>query len=96
MMFLAIANGGLRDSLYKQPLGDLAAHQISTILLLLFTGYFRMLAGRWPLISSSQAWMVGLIWLSLALTFEFGFGHCIAGHPWGRLFQDYNILAGRI
>ena len=34
MMFLAIANGGLRDSLYKQPLGDLAAHQVSTILLL--------------------------------------------------------------
>lgn len=99
MMFLAIANGSLRDILYKQSLGDLAAHQLSTVLLLLlllFAVYFRILAVRWPLTSSSQAWSVGLIWLGLTLAFEFGFGHCIAGHSWARLFHDYNILAGRV
>ena len=97
MMFLAIANGGLRDILYKQSLGDLAAHQLSTVLLLLlFAAYFRMLAVRWPLTSPSQAWSVGLIWLVLTLAFEFGFGHCIAGHSWARLCHDYNILAGRV
>jgi len=97
MMFLAIANGGLRDILYKQSLGDLAAHQLATVLLLLLlAAYFRMLAVRWPLASSSQAWSVGLIWLVLTLTFEFGFGHCIVGHSWAHLFHDYNILAGRV
>ena len=97
MMLLAIANGGLRDLLYKSHLGDLAAHQLSTVLLLLLlAGYFRLLANAWPLASASQAWTVGLRWLLLTLAFEFGFGHCIAGQSWSDLFADYNILAGRV
>jgi len=97
MMFLAIANGGLRDLLYKSSLGDLAAHQLSTVLLLLLlAGYFRLLAIRWPLPSARQAWTVGLAWLLLTLAFEFGFGHYIAGHSWDRLWAEYNLLAGRV
>jgi len=97
MMIIAIANGGLRDILYKQYLGDLAAHQLSTVLLLLLLAlYFRILAARWPLASYTQAWAVGLIWLVMTLAFEFGFGHFIVGHSWAHLFQDYDILAGRV
>lgn len=97
MMLLAIANGGLRDCLYKPRLGDLAAHQLSTVLLfLLLTAYFWVLVARWPPTSAVQAWTIGFIWLVLTVAFEFGFGRYIAGHPWCRIFFDYNILAGRI
>lgn len=57
MMMLAIINGGLRDFAYKSHVGDLPAHQISTvILIILFAGYFRFLAAVWPLRSASQVW----------------------------------------
>ena len=50
MMILAILNGTLRDVFYKPHVGDLAAHQISTVILLvLFAAYFRMLASIWPI-----------------------------------------------
>ncbi len=39
MMVLAIINGGLRDLAYKSHVGDLPAHQISTVILIvLFAG----------------------------------------------------------
>ena len=48
MMILAILNGGLRDVLYKPRVGDLVAHQISTVILLvLFAAYFRILIQNW-------------------------------------------------
>ena len=50
MMGLAIANGAVRDVVYRARMGDRAAHQISTvILLLLFSGYFWGFSrfGRW-------------------------------------------------
>lgn len=63
MMILAIINGGIRDFLYKPYLGDLAAHQISTVILMvLFAGYFWFLNTIWPLRSASQAWIIGGIW----------------------------------
>jgi hypothetical protein len=34
--------------------------------------------------------------LGFTIAFEFLFGHYIADHPWSKLFQDYNILAGRV
>jgi hypothetical protein len=56
----------------------------------------RLLSLRWPLESTSQALTVGVIWLLLTVAFEFSFGHFVAHHSWEKLFQDYNILAGRL
>jgi hypothetical protein len=36
------------------------------------------------------------MWLAMTITFEFGFGHFVAGDPWSRLLHDYNILEGRV
>jgi hypothetical protein len=97
MMLLAIANGALRDILYKRRCGDLGAHQISTVALaLLLVAYFRLLARFWPMTSCAQSWKIGLFWLLLTLAFEFGFGRLIAGHSWRRLLADYDVSAGRI
>ena len=97
MMILAILNGGLRDVLYKPRVGDLVAHQISTVILLvLITAYFRILSSIWPIESSKRAWIIGFMWLCMTLVFEIGLGRVLLGYPWSRVLHDYNILAGRV
>jgi hypothetical protein len=97
MMILAVLNGGFRDLAYKEYVGDLAAHQISTvILLLLLSGYFWFLIRVWPIESASQAWAIGGTWFLMTEAFEFGMGRLIAGHSWGKLMHAYNLLEGQV
>ena len=94
---IAIGNGVLRESTYGNAVSDLAAHQISTATGILLTGAFVYLLSRaWPIESTNQAWLIGVLWLVFTVVFEFGFGHYVAGHSWNHLFADYNILNGRV
>lgn len=96
MMMLAIINGGLRDFAYKPHVGDLPAHQISTvILIILFAGYFRFLAAVWPLRSASQAWVIGGMWFLMTEAFEFGVGQ-FGSDSWTTLLHAYNVFAGQV
>ncbi len=97
MVFLAIANGALREFTYGRRVSELRAHQISTgTALALFGVYLWSVFGRWPLTSATQSWAVGGLFLVLTVAFEFGFGHFVAGHSWGHLLHDYNLAAGRL
>ncbi|HMU09503.1 MAG TPA: hypothetical protein PKC54_05810 [Ferruginibacter sp.] len=96
MLLLAIANGALRDLVYKKYVGELAAHQVSTFsLIILFAVYIGFIIKWIPLASANQAMLVGLLWLVLTLAFEFGFGR-YRGNSWEKLFADYNLLKGRL
>lgn len=96
MMVLAIINGGLRDFAYQSQLGDLPAHQVSTvILIILFAGYFWLLTSAWPIESATQAWLIGGIWLVMTEVFEFGFGR-LMGDSWSKLLHAYDVLAGQV
>ena len=97
MVPIAIVNGFLRQAWYGKYIGNLAAHQISTLSGILFFGiYIWAVLHRWRPRSRSQAWSVGLTWLALTVAFEFLFGHYVAGHSWNRLLDDYNLLEGRV
>lgn len=97
MVFIAIANGVLRQAGYGHYMSELHAHQLSSLIAaLLFGVYIRVLLRRWPAASARQALAIGLAWLVLTVAFEFLFGHYVAGHSWSRLFHDYNLLAGRV
>jgi len=97
MVLIAIVNGVIRQFAYGPWVSEQAAHQISSaIAIVLFFLYTLFLSRHWPLATSSQAWLVGLIWLVLTITFEFAFGHFVAGHSINRLLQDYNMAAGRL
>ncbi|MBE9171470.1 hypothetical protein IQ238_29620 [Pleurocapsales cyanobacterium LEGE 06147] len=97
MMFIGIINGIIREVTYGKYLGELLAHQVSTVTGVLLLGlYIWALTRFWRFESSRQALVVGLIWLGLTVAFEFLFGHYIAGQSWSRLLRDYNILAGRV
>jgi hypothetical protein len=97
MVAIAIVNGSIRQAWYGNHTSELAAHQISTLSgVLLFGLYIWAVMRRWRPASSRHAWTVGLLWLGLTITFEFLFGHYVAGHTWERLLADYNLLAGRV
>lgn len=97
LMIAAIINGALREAVYKNSLGDLRAHQLSTLTGILLLGAVIWALSRiWPLASAKQAWTVGFIWLAMTIAFEFLFGHFVAGHPWSKLLHDYNLFEGRV
>ena len=97
MVAIAILNGVVREKAYGQFMGELHAHQLSTLIgLLLFGAYIWILTGTFPIESSTQALTIGGIWLIMTIIFEFVFGHFVMGHTWSRLFHDYSILKGRL
>ena len=96
MLLIAIGNGMLREAWYGRYLSELRAHQLSSLLAILFLGLYMWVVLRFnPPASASQALAIGLLWLVLTVAFEFLFGRCVAGQTWARLLADYNIGAGR-
>lgn len=97
MMAIGIINGTLRVVTYGKVLNELRAHQVSTITGVFLLGiYIWLILSFWTPTSLSQALLIGILWLGLTVTFEFLFGHYIAGHSWSQLLRDYNLFAGRI
>jgi hypothetical protein len=97
MVVIAIANGVARQMWYGPHLSELRAHQLSTLTGLILFGLYIWISLRlFPPANASQALSIGFLWLGLTVTFEFLFGHYVAGHSWRLLFQDYNLLAGRL
>jgi hypothetical protein len=97
LLLAAIINGALREGVYRQSLGDLRAHQFSTLIgIILFGVIIWGMTRLWPLQSLRQAWIVGVIWVGMTICFEFVFGHYVMGNPWQRLLHDYNIFEGRL
>jgi glucan phosphoethanolaminetransferase (alkaline phosphatase superfamily) len=95
MMILAVINGAVRDFIYKPYAGDSAAHQISTVILLILLAiYIRWLTNRWRLHSPAQAWIVGILWFLMTEMFEFGMG-LKQGMSWKQMLHAYNILEGQ-
>jgi hypothetical protein len=97
-MVLAIINAGIRNNVYKTFVGDLAAHQISTIIfiiLILAVTYLSLKKSNIK-ISDYYAVLIGTTWLLLTILFEFIAGHYVFGNSWEKLIADYNILKGRI
>jgi hypothetical protein len=97
LVILGISNGVIREKTYGRYLTELQAHQLSTV-----TGIIAMTVAVWLLAlfirprSLEMAIIIGVIWLSLTVAFEFGFGHLVAGHSWERLLADYNLFRGRL
>jgi hypothetical protein len=97
MLLIAIGNGALREGWYGKYLGELRAHQISTVTGVMFLGvYMWALVRIWKPESAGQAFAIGLMWLGLTVAFEFLFGRYVRGLAWSNLLHDYNVFAGRV
>jgi hypothetical protein len=94
---LGIVNGTIRELAYKDSVGDLTAHYLSTVILMVLLGlYFWWLEHRWPLPSLKTALQIGITWALMTASFDFGFGHYVDGKSWTELAGDYDITAGRV
>lgn len=97
LAIVAIINGIVRNEVYKNSLGELRAHQLSTLTgIILFGLVIWGFTRLWKITSAGQAWTIGFLWLGMTIAFEFVFGHYVIGHSWSKLFHDYHIFAGRI
>ncbi|MGB9713984.1 MAG: hypothetical protein ACPLZC_03275 [Candidatus Bathyarchaeales archaeon] len=97
-MVLAIINAVIRNEVYKPVVGDLAAHQISSIIfmaVILVVTHAILRISNLEL-SDFKAFFMGTIWLISTITFEFIAGHYVFGNPWEKLLADYNLFEGRI
>lgn len=97
MLIVASANGALRQAVLIPAVGDVAGRAISTVMLAALIALLAWLTIAWiaPR-SSSDAWLIGALWVALTLAFEFLAGHYLFGTPWPLLVEDYNVLRGRI
>jgi hypothetical protein len=97
MVALGIANGVLREATYGKHMPELRAHQLSTLVAIgLLGAYMAVVMRWWPPETAAHAWVIGAVWVGATIGFEFLFGRLVAGHSWTRLFQDYNLAAGRV
>jgi hypothetical protein len=97
MVAIAVANGAVREGGLRHWLGDAAARQVSTLLLLgFFASYMAAIFRLWPLDSSGPALGVGAMWLVLTLAFEFTLGRLVSRLSWSQLLAEYNLYSGRL
>jgi hypothetical protein len=94
----AIINAGIRNIVYKPYIGDLRAHQLSTIIfiIIIFIITYLVLRNTNLNLTTEETLIIGTIWLLFTICFEFLAGHYIFGNSWDKLLADYNILKGRI
>jgi hypothetical protein len=94
---LGVTNAAVRELVYADRVGELAAHQISTVTLLAVLAYYTWLVDQcWPVATTRTALAIGGIWAALTILFEFGLGHYVLGSSWSDLLANYNLANGRI
>ena len=94
---LGVVNGVIRETTYKDRVGELTANQISAgTLTLLLSLYFWVLQRRWPIRTTHSALQIGAAWVVLTVLFEFGFGHYVDRKSWSALFKNYDLTGGNL
>jgi hypothetical protein len=94
---LASLNGALRDLVLTPRLGDPVARAISTVLLSGLVLLVTWLTLGWigPR-SRADTLVIGGVWVTCTLAFEFLAGHYLFRKPWADLLADYDLRRGRI
>jgi len=97
ILVLAVANGGLRESVLLPALGKPWALTLSGLLLsacILVVAW--VLVGRMGKLTVTESLHIGVLWLVATLGFEFGFGRWVQGRRWGELLEAYTFQDGNL
>lgn len=96
LLVVAVASGALREGLLTPRFGELRAHQFGTVVVcVVFFGLMAVFV-RWTEPTGMQALAVGAAWVAAIMAFETLMVRVWMGKPWGAVFADYNLLAGRL
>jgi len=93
----AITVATFRIGVLLPPFGEKTAHQLGTVLYLIvqfFIIYFFI--RKMKIKDLKTLIIIGTFWVVITIIFEFVFGHYVMGHPWQKLFADYNLFNGRL
>ncbi len=97
LAFLAVLNGTVREVFITPAVGEQAGHASSTVVFCIVIVAVAVVSLGWIGPSSRRdALTVGIVWVLLAIAFEFIAGHYLFGNSWEMLLADYNISRGRI
>ena len=97
MLFIAIANGAVREIWLVNYFRELRAHQVSSATGMVLLGiYIWVIIRNWRPESAATAIVIGLIWLVMTVAFEFLFGLYVRNLSWNQLFHAYNLFAGQV
>lgn len=96
MPVLGMINGIIRGAVYGELLGEPLAHQVSAVTLaLLLLIYGLIVRKKLDLIGIPDAFLYGIVWVSLTVLFEFILGLWIFRQPVDLVLENYNIAAGQ-
>lgn len=92
LLALAILNAAARERLFVPWFGPRLALLLSGASLSVLVFLATLLSVGWPKARTAASyWLVGALWLIMTVSFEFLFGHFVAGHPWDTLLQAYRL-----
>ena len=90
-------NGVLREGWYKKKVGEIGSNIIGFFVLssvfLIYTYLF--FKNQILSFSNTEIFLMGTLWLTMTLIFEFGMG-VVTGRSLEYMLADYNILKGRL
>lgn len=93
----AIVVAIFRNDILLPQFGEQTAHQLGTIIYLIVQFIIIFFFIKKMKIKEVKILLgVGIFWVVITIIFEFFFGHYVIGHPWQKLFADYNIFNGRL
>jgi len=94
MMTIETIHGVLRSRFLVPVIGAVGASQIGVLIGSALILTIAILLIGWIHPTSERALLtIGVMWLVLTLTFEFGLGHAL-GRPWAALLADYDLTRG--
>lgn len=94
---LAVINGGFREAVLTPRLGEHESHVIGTLTLCTAILIVTWLTIAWMRpAKSTEALLIGGVWVLMTVAFEFLVGHYIFRTSWARLLSDYDVLGGRV
>lgn len=97
ILVLAMLNGIFRETMLLPNLSKPVAFFLSGLLLSFFIIIVAVALARWlELGTPARCIYVGLLWLSLTLIFEFGFGGMMQGKSWAEMLEAYTFKDGNI
>jgi xanthine/uracil permease len=102
-VWLIVFGVGLLDSAVQSwflgpRLGELMSHVVSTLMLMIVVLMCSsVLVNRFLKdYVNRDLFIIGFMWITLSVSFEFLVGHYVLDQPWSALVHDYNLFAGRV
>lgn len=94
-MVAAILNGTFREKFLVPTIGSSMALPLSGVSLAILVFVVSLIFIPFIGASEPKAYIViGLLWVVFTLSFEFIFGHFVAGKSWQEVMQVFNVKKG--